>query len=193
MEINEDGDKIRPAPQHCTYVAVPQEGTCTACMYAIVPPGSWSLDLFANEPQSKTLEHVVSAEPLHGSEFMKFKVFPRITPDFSLMSLSPPHNIEEWILPEIVTESEYPKCIKVPFIQMHKEVQLFCSVQHNSQKVQSQDIAKLEMHTENEHVIRILAIIVSEKGEWTFTLTGRHLQEYQSKASGLLQYTVKGT
>ena len=194
MEMNEHGNAelqvSTSVPQCRTYVSVPLEGKCTAYIYAIVPPGTWSLDLFANETQFMTLKHVISAEPLHGSEFMKFKVFPLITSDFSDFSLSPPPNVEEWVLPEIV--SDYPKNINIPFIQTSNEVQLFCSVEHDRQEMQQQDIAKLETYAESEYVIRrILAIVVCEKGEWTFTLKGRHLQEYKS-VSTLLEYTVKG-
>ena len=195
---NESEEEVTSLRQHRTYILCPSEGTCTACVYAIIPPGTWCLDLYANEPQFDKLKHVISAKLLYGSEDMKLKVFPQVYSSFSSMSLTPPPNLEDWVLPEVVVGSDYPKTIKISFIQFPSEVQLSCSVKHDDQQVfQTQDLAKLitnndlSNHVHIPHKNRMLEVVISKRGKWTFALQGRNLQEYSSITT-LMEYTVRG-
>ena len=192
-EINESGKEYQSessAPCY-TYVSPPHKRESIGCVYAIVPPGSWSLDVFANQPHKKTLLHVFSISPLHGSDHMKGKVFPKTTSEFSSMTLSPPKNVEEWMLPTVVNELEYPKHITIPFTQSSGEIQLLYTVEcNNNQLREPQSVAKLQKLFENDHTIhRALDIVLSEKGERKFTLKGRKLHEMNS-VYVLLEYTV---
>ena len=200
MQINENGNTLQcheesGSLQCYTYVSEPQKGTCIGFVYTLVPPGMWDLEVYANKPQLDNLDLIISVKPLQGSDAMKNKVFPHITSKFSCLSLSPPLDIEEWILPETVTETEYPKNIKIPFVQKSTEVQLFCSVYHNNRELPFQNVAKLQQSQQhpqdNDFIHRILNINLSAKGEWTFKLKGRHLEEYNA-ISTLIEYTVRG-
>ena len=97
------------------------------------------------------------------------------------------------MLPEVVTESEYPKHIRIPFIQSSNEVQLFCTVEHDKKKLRdTQNIANLQTLAKNNQIIhKALDIIIPAKGEWKFMLKGRYLDENVS-ISALMDYTVKG-
>ena len=200
MQINENGNTLQCNEESgslpCyTYVSEPQQGTCIGFVYTLVPPGMWDLNVYANEPQLDDLVLIISVKPLQGSDAMKNKVFPHVTSKFSCLYLSPPLDIEEWILPETVTDAEYPKNIKIPFVQKSTDVQLFCSVYHDNQELPFQNVAKLQQSQQhpqdNDFIHRILNINLSAKGEWTFKLKGRHLEEYNA-ISTLIEYTVRG-
>lgn len=202
VEFKKVKDDSKAKHSHYTHVTPPSKQTCAGCVYAIVPPGEWCLDLYVKETQYKSFKQIISAELLYGTEQMKAKVFPKITSAFSRMELLSPTNLEEWILPETVSAAEYPKTISIPFIQAlsNRRIQLSCSVKLESDEesdtvcsIEMDSAVKLKIQEQNEHSIyRVLEIVVSKKGTWKLILQGRYLDSDEGTYLHLMEYVTVG-
>ena len=190
------GDKeITSKPENCAVVSKPEGSSSRKSRISVIVPcpGKWILTVYAQT--SKVLEEGSGFPCVFELHFeattcpLENKVFPHVTSQFMRMSLLPPYNIEEWILPQTIKGFGYPKCIDIPFIQLSEEVELFREVEHNKRKYTG-DVARLKVYTSNKEIIRTLAIAIPEEGEWKFTLNARYLREKKPFISELLSYTV---
>ena len=159
----------------------------------LVPgPGKWTLTVFATKQSMKKIYSVFQLffEATMGQT--ESIIFPYVTTEFTSMSLFPPLNIREWMLPQSVAKSEYPKQIEIKFIQDTEDIQLHCNAVCDQQECFDAISLRHDNDPEQKYIKRTLVITMQRRGEWKFTLRGRYMHEEKSIQIELLSYSVKG-
>ena len=158
----------------------------------LVPsPGKWTLTAFATKQSMKKMYSVFQLF-FEATMGQTESIFPYVTTEFTSMSLFPPSNIREWILPQSVAKSEYPKQIEIKFIQDTEDIQLHCNAECDQQECFDAISLRHDNDPEQKSIKRTLVINVLRRGEWKFTLRDRYMHDEKSIQIELLSYSVKG-
>lgn len=155
--------------------------------------GEWTLTVYAAKDPTGVHHSVFELIIEAVVDQAQKAILPSVTTQFTFMSLQPPTNIDQWMLPREV--SDYPRKIKIEFTQSSDDIELCCETKHNQRKCidEDDDLTRLTS-ADGEHnmIKRELIVTVKRRGEWEFTIHGRYLDDETSNITLLLTYSVIG-
>ena len=175
IEINENGcDLGNNAPEHFIFLLL---NKCTNVheISAVLPPGIWSLRLYANHHESSTLKRVLCAEPLYGPSNMPQVAYPIINhKQYKLHGLS----FEQKSIPYSVTCDT--GLFQFPFHAPHYLCYSFNLKEENSDTNELGGYALISKPEKSYSDKCEVNVIVPRRGNWklsVFTQTRKLLNE----------------